>query len=200
MRSEQQVYEALMQRQFRQASQAVATYEAQQVFPRGLGMDWANHDPTHDAMILDAIFTRTPQLIAPLHGASLDALRIAAGMQALFARPDAGKPWLPARSELACHLKADVAARMLLSPARYLQPLDQYRWWRDEYGEGRTYDLKIHSTSNSCAACVALSSGTYTLEDVPELPHEACTHEWGCGCVLSLKPGHLGGIGNSKGI
>ena len=77
-----------MQRQFRQASQAVATYEAQQVFPRGLGMDWANHDPTHDAMILDAIFTRTPQLIAPLHGASLDALRIAAGMQALFARPD----------------------------------------------------------------------------------------------------------------
>ena len=44
-KTEQQVMQHLRQRKFKEASMAVASYEAEQVFPRGLGVDWQHHNP-----------------------------------------------------------------------------------------------------------------------------------------------------------
>jgi hypothetical protein len=45
--AEQATLEALRAGHFRDASLAVATFEAAQVFPRGLNMDWQHFDPAH---------------------------------------------------------------------------------------------------------------------------------------------------------
>ena len=94
-RVEQEVLEHLNRRKFKEASMTVATYEAEQVFPRGLGIDWKYHNPDRDIEMLNLIFRSKPKIIAKLGDDKLPALRLGAGMMALWGRNSA-KEWLPA--------------------------------------------------------------------------------------------------------
>lgn len=53
---EKEVIEYLRQRKFQDASITVAAFEVQQVFPRGLGIDWKRHNPARDIEGLGNIF------------------------------------------------------------------------------------------------------------------------------------------------
>ena len=46
--AEQQVMEYIMRGQYKEASIAVAAFEAEQVFSRGMNMDWEHHNPSYD--------------------------------------------------------------------------------------------------------------------------------------------------------
>ncbi len=82
--AEEIVREALIRGRFRNASLAVAEFEAKQVRPRGIGIDWKRYDPAVDVRALTAIYTRIPGILEGVAGGALESLRFAAAMQFLW--------------------------------------------------------------------------------------------------------------------
>ena len=71
----------------------------------------------------------------------------------------------------------EAAARMLLFYALHALDLRQYR----ETEVVRR--VEVLCASDPCPACRKLSGHKYSLDKVPELPHEKCTSEMGCRCT-----------------
>ncbi len=46
----------------------------------------------------------------------------------------------------------------------------------------RVTAVRINSAGDACPLC-ADSRGTFPKDDVPALPHEGCSHEYGCRCT-----------------
>lgn len=70
----------LLEGNYRQATLAMANYEAQCVFKRGLNVSWENYDPNRDEVMLRYIFTRTPQALIKNNWDKSHQTRIVAGM------------------------------------------------------------------------------------------------------------------------
>lgn len=174
---EQQVMEYLRQRKFKEASVAVASYEAEQVFPRGIGIDWSRHNPAHDIEMLNAIFGSKPKILACLNDSQSDTLRLAAGMMYLWGKNQAGE-WLPPDFQTALTMDNDAAARMFLFHAIYQSNVANYMQ------SGVVKQVEILVSQDACEACKKISGKRFKLSEVPELPHEHCTHEMGCRCTL----------------
>ncbi len=174
---EQQVLEYLRQRKFKEASLAVAHFEVEQVFPRGLGIDWEHHDPTGDVAKLEFIFKTKPAILKQINEGALDAVRVGAGMMALWGTNSARK-WLPVDLETGLVFDDDTATRMFLFLAIHQANLVSYRQ------SGVVKSVEILSAPNSCDTCKGLSGKKYRLDKVPELPYEHCTHSMGCRCTL----------------
>lgn len=174
---EQQVLDYLRQRRFKEASVAVASYEAQQVFPRGMGIDWKHYNPTRDVAILKAIWGSVPRILGPLSSSQVEALRLGAAMMELWGTNQATE-WLPPSLETGLAIDNDTAARMFLFHAIYKVNLAEYR--QSEVVMG----VEVLATSDSCDACKAIAGKKYTFDAVPELPYEYCTHEMGCRCTI----------------
>ena len=111
---EEQTLQALRQRRFKEASQAVAAFEAQQVFPRGIGIDWKHHNSAHDAAVLTMIFQAKPEIVGAVNDEQMGHLRLAAAMMHLWGTNRA-KGWLPDGFEAGPAMDNDAAARMILS-------------------------------------------------------------------------------------
>lgn len=175
--AEQQVLDLLGQRRFREASLLVASYESKQVFPRGLGIDWENYDPTHDVEVLNIIFKSKPRILAHLNDEHLEHLRIAAGMMHLWGTNRA-KGWLPPGFKTMLSMDNDTAARMMIFYATHQIQMAQYR----KLGVKK---IKIITANDTyvCEACQKMASKEYRLSQVPELPYEKCTCEMGCRCT-----------------
>lgn len=174
---EQQVMECLRQRKFKDASVAVASYEAEQVFPRGIGIDWKHHNPAHDIAMLNAIFGSKPKILARLNDSQSDALRLVAGMMYLWGT-NQGKEWLPPDFETDLAMDNDAAARMFLFHATHRVNIVNYKQ------SGVVKQVEILAAQDSCDACKKISGKRFKLSEVPELPYEHCTHEMGCRCAL----------------
>lgn len=176
---EQQVMDAIRRRKFKEASQLVASFEAEQVFPRGMGVDWKNYDPSGDVAILGHIFGSLPKLLANLKRDSLDQLRVAAGMMNLWGVSYPGR-WLPV--DIQTGLDLDAASVALMIDAHAV-----YRWEIAEYQRAGVRTIKILTANDSyvCASCEALAANTYKPSNVPELPCEKCTSEGGCRCCVT---------------
>ena len=174
---EQQVLNLLRQRRFREASLFVASFESEQVFPRGLGIDWSNYDPAHDVKVLNIIFNSKPHILAPLNNEYLDRLRIAAGMMYLWGT-NRIKGWLPPDFKTTLSMDNDAIARMIVFHATHQVQMDQYR-------KTGVKKIKIITANDTyvCEACRKLASKEYKLNKVPELPYEKCTSEMGCRCT-----------------
>lgn len=175
--AEQATMHALQKRDFRKASHAVAAFEAQQVFSRGIGIDWTDHDPSHDIALLQVIFKQTPRILGRLPKQHTDTLRLAAAMQTLWG-VNTAKAWLPADLELDLPFSNEVAARMWSFFAINRVAIEGYR-------KGKIVKaVEILAAKNPCPACQALSGTRYALSRVPQLPHEHCTSPQGCRCTL----------------
>jgi hypothetical protein len=174
---EQKVIECLRQRKFEEASLAVASFEAEQVFSRGLGIDWKHHDPAGDVATLKAIFNAKPRILKQLDDEPLEALRIGAGMMGLWGTNTA-REWLPADLKTGLALDDDTAARMFLFLAIHQTSPMNYRQ------SGVVKSVEVLSAPNSCDTCKRLAGKKYKLDKVPELPYEHCTHDMGCRCTL----------------
>ncbi len=172
---ERQVMEYLTRRKFREASLAVAGLEAEQVFPRGIGIDWKRHNPNHDIEMLKTIFESKPKILVRLGNEKLEALRIAAAMMALWGENRA-KKWLPDDFETALPFDNDTTARMFLFYAQHRATLEQNR------SEGLKH-VEVLPAPDSCESCKKLAGKHYKLNEAPELPNEHCTHKMGCRCT-----------------
>ncbi|MGD0854449.1 MAG: SAP domain-containing protein [Dehalococcoidia bacterium] len=173
---EKQVIEYLRQRRFREASLTVAAYESEQVFSRGMGVDWRHYNPSHDIERLETIFRSKPKIVAQLRDEKLEALRIGAAMMELWGTNTAMK-WLPDNFETGLSIDNDAAARMFLFQAGNQAQLESYR------KEGVSPYVEILATSESCDSCKRLEGKRYKLSNAPELPNPHCTHKLGCRCV-----------------
>jgi hypothetical protein len=172
---EEQTLQALRQCRFREASQAVAAFEAQQVFPRGIGIDWKHYNPAHDVAMLEVIFQASPKILSSLNDEQMKHLRLAAGMMHLWGTNRA-ESWLPNGFETGLIMDNDAAARMILFYASHQRSIAQYR-------AAGVRKVEILATDNSCTACKKLAKKKYKIDEVPELPYEKCTSEMGCRCT-----------------
>ncbi|MFC1905151.1 hypothetical protein ACFLXT_05290, partial [Chloroflexota bacterium] len=171
---EHQVMEYLTNRKFREASLAVAAYEAEQVFPGGIGIDWKHYNPDRDIEILNTIFGSKPKIIAKLEDAKLEVLRICAARKAL-GKMNIAKEWLPANFETDLPFDNDTAVRMITFWGWGRADLEQYR------REGLKH-VEIYPSPDSCESCKKLAGKHYKVDEAPELPNPNCTHKMGCRC------------------
>lgn len=174
---EMQVMEYINKRMFKEASVAVAAYEAEQVFPRGMGIDWKNHNPNRDVEMMNNIFSSRPKILSKLRDEKLDMFRQGAAMMSLWGKNTA-KDWLPPDLTTELSFDVDTAARMFLFHASHKTSLEQYR------KSGVVKFVEILAAQDSCDECKKFTKKKYKLNEVPELPHENCTHEKGCRCTL----------------
>jgi hypothetical protein len=172
---EEQVIGYLVKRMFKEASSAVAEYEAGQVFARGMGVDWKHYNPNRDIQMLQNIYDNKPQILNKLDDSKLDSLRLGAAMMLLWGTNQATK-WIPADFETGLSMDIDVAARMLLFNAQSIVTLKQFKEMGIEY-------VEVLGTPDSCESCKEIAGKIYRLSEAPILPNPNCTHEMGCRCV-----------------
>jgi hypothetical protein len=172
---EEQVMSYLVKRMFKEASLAVAEYEAPQVFARGVGVDWKHYNPNRDIQILQNIYENKPQILNRLDDSKLDSLRLGAAMMLLWGTSKATK-WIPADFETDLSMDADVAARMLLFNAQSIVTLKQFKEMGIEC-------VDVLGTRDSCESCKEIAGKIYRLSEAPTLPNPNCTHEMGCRCA-----------------
>lgn len=166
----------LRERRFNDASMTVASYEAEQVFQRGIGIDWRHYDPTRDITMLNAMFSGKPKILSRLDDAQSDALRLAAGMMYLWGTNRALE-WRPADVEMGLGMDNDAAARMFLFYGSHLADLAEYK------RSGVVNAVEILAMQDSCDACQGISGKRFKLNEALELPYEHCTQEGGCRCT-----------------
>ena len=172
---EHQVIDYLAKRMFKEASLAVANYEAEQVFSRGIGIDWKHYDPKRAIEILDSIFNNKPEIIAKLEDDKLEPLRIGAAMMELWGENMASK-WLPTNFKTGLSINNDSAARMLLFNSENIATLKQY-------GENGVKYVEVSAAPDSCESCKKLQGKRYRVDKAPKLPNPNCTHKVGCRCM-----------------
>jgi hypothetical protein len=171
--------EALAQGDYTGAMRIVVEYERQQLFQRGLNIDWYNYDSSPDEQKLRTISTARPKILRTLSEEHLAPLRIAAGLMTIWG--EAREEWFPDDLEADLTMDIDAAARMLLFHANYLYDMEGYRRPRVVRG------VRIIGSDDpfACDACRALRDKVYNLDEAPELPHEHCTSELGCRCTTA---------------
>lgn len=175
--AERDVLDLLARREFSKAVRIVAQFEASQVFPRGLGIDWKNYDVESGVESLKAIFERTPGILKGMEETRLDKLRLAAAMMQLWGTNMAWH-WLPDGFETGIQLDGDAASRMSVFHATHLRNMAGYK-------EARVKTVEVSSVDDgvTCSECRKISGKKYKLENVPELPYAKCTCEIGCRCT-----------------
>jgi len=132
---------------------------------------WRNYDPAIDMPLYQHIFTCLPPFLPNMSDEDLKKARIGAAMIELGGEPN-GKQWVEPRLIFAAHL--------ILKHAIFLTTKNQYF-----EGEMKLPYAEIIGCKDSCEACKQLHGRTYTPEQIPDLPHPACTHSKGCRCCLS---------------
>lgn len=58
---------------------------------------------------------------------------------------------------------------------------ERHRETLDRIRDGLATKVRILASQDSCPVCKAFE-GAYEFDDVPELPHEGCSHASGCRC------------------
>lgn len=168
----------LRSRNFREASLAVSSYEARQVFSRGLGIDWSRHDPAADVQFVETLTKARPNILRGVIEQDWEHLWIAAAMLYLWGTSRA-KEWLPAEFVGLERFDHETAIRMLKFHAGHERDMAQFR----KMGIKRATVKGCGDAS--CEACRKITGKLMPLADIPELPYAACTHEMGCRCYVA---------------
>jgi hypothetical protein len=186
---ERTVLGSLQDRNFRKAVDLYVSYEAEQVFPKGMGIDWQDYPfSSEDVSKLSIIFEQRPKVLAQLSGEQLEPLRLAAGMFVLGWNIGQVSDWLPSDLETGLQMSNAAAAMQLYSYAVSLREIQEARVIEKEGFFRYIVEVRTCNDDIVCMACRELASKAYSLDDVPELPHEKCTSEDGCRCWLSVTP------------
>lgn len=177
-------------RRFREASVTVARYEEGRVFPRGLGIDWSQHNPERDTEPMQEMFSRAPAILSAIAPDVLVECQVGAAMMNLWGRAYDPR-WCPeAPATVDGTMPMDVAVRMVLFGANQRTQLqqfgkvglraDQLRVWVGCVDDVRT-----------CKTCRG-AAGVYELDRIPEIPISRCTCEVGCRCTYFMVVGNFG--------
>lgn len=167
----------LRAREFGKASLTVSSYEAKQVFPRGVGIDWSRPDPVDDIHHLETLFSSRPKILGGLAEGEWEALRVAAAMMHLWGT-NAGREWLPVGFVGVPSFGIDTSARMLMFHATHKREMAKFRALNVKSGIIRGCG------KDSCEACQKIADKSLPLDRIPELPYAGCTCEMGCRCYV----------------
>src|SRR5690606_14448950 len=94
---------------------------------RGIGVDWANYNPSAQVAMLDTVFSSKPKILGDVDDEELGHLRIAAGMSLLWGTNRVKSEWLSQGFSTRLHFDNSTAARMLIFHAYHRRNLEQYR-------------------------------------------------------------------------
>ncbi|MCG8096311.1 MAG: SAP domain-containing protein [Candidatus Thiodiazotropha endolucinida] len=177
-RAENEVLNLLKERLFKKSAKVVAGYEASQVFPRGLGIDWNSYSSESNVEILNAIFGKPPSILKDVDDRRIETLRFAAAMMHLWGANSASH-WLPDDFDTGIYMENDVVARMLVFYASHQRQVKYYK-----QAGVKTVEILTVDDSNTCSECKKLSKKKYRIDKVPELPNPNCTCKIGCRCTI----------------
>ena len=164
---------ALRSSRYKDACAIVAKYEASRVFQRGVGIDWRRYDATRDLEILNEIASLRSRRHPDIPESVLCSLRVSAAMMNLWGTNNPAK-WLD-ESEKGFAAEAHFILLSAIAKVR-LREMQRTGITRVEvWGSGR---------DDICADCRNADQKTFDIGSAPELPHENCTCEYGCGCLL----------------
>ncbi len=180
---EQQIIEALQQREFGRIPQLVHSFDGEQVFPEGVSVGGSQ-----GRALLNSIFTQTPNVLAQLSDEQLEPLRIGAGMLVLGWTPGQVRKWLPSDLETGLQVSNWGAALMLHSHAHYSRQMQQAHETNKEGWFEVEIEIQTANDDHVCEACRTIASEKYQVSEVPELPYVKCTSEDGCRCSVSVRP------------
>jgi len=161
------------------AARTVASFEAQQVFARGMGIDWNRYDPSRDVAVLKSIFSAKPRILGRLPDESWQLLRLGAAQMHLWGI-NKTKELFPADFRAHDQMDNDTSARMILFYAINHQRVEE--WLRTGYV--KTIKVSAVLDERSCKVCQEADGKRYRVYNAPELPHPGCTSEMGCRCML----------------
>ncbi|MCL4505056.1 MAG: SAP domain-containing protein [Chloroflexi bacterium] len=181
---EKDVRAALAKGDFGAAAQAVYTFEAAQVFPRGIGIDWRHQDSAQDESALRAISTCNLKMLSALTHEQLEQVRLNAGVRWLFAY---SYDDYPPPAEITDHLPDDGfrLTNAVISNARFHSVIDACRRSQAQFPQARHAIIYTHGNDFLvCDECRKLAEREWPLDEAPELPYEKCTSssESGCRC------------------
>jgi hypothetical protein len=171
-----QTLQLLRERKFVDAASVMLEYEKGQVFARGIGVDWDNQTPSVHQNMLNLIFTSEPGILRDIEEIEMEPLRVVAGMMYLWGKKWS-KTWVSNDFALHHHFDIETASRMLLFYSTNKQNLARYK------ADDIIKKVEILTTDNSCNECQKFNGKKFSLDRVPELPHEKCSHEMGCRCT-----------------
>lgn len=174
--AENQVWQLLQSGKLRSACEKMAEYEAKQVFPRGLDIDWKNYTPDQDEAMLRIIFSKTPKILSGVSLTKLDTLRMAAAMSMLWGTSSVRR-WLPPDFTSDVTMDAEAAARMFEFYAHSLTAIAEYK------ASNVVKQVQVLSVSDCCPECKKINGRRFDLNKAIELPYEHCTHRMGCRCT-----------------
>ncbi len=178
--AENKSLEQLRSHDFRGACLTVTTFEAMQVFSRGMGINWSKPDTTRMVEQLKFIFQLKPKILDGLAEVEWEAVRVAAGMMDLWGTGRA-KAWLPESFIGLQKFDADTTVRMLLFSANHKREIENFKRLS---GSGvRVKGFEVSGTDDSCPECKKMAKKRYRLSELPELPYAGCTHPYGCRCI-----------------
>ncbi|HNW79887.1 MAG TPA: SAP domain-containing protein [Methanoregulaceae archaeon] len=177
--TEQIVLNYLLNGNYPEAIGAVISFEAKQVFQRGMGIDWKNYNSKSDENILQFIFSNTPKILNEYSREEIEILRPAAAMMYLWGT-NIAKNWIPIDFPTSHRYDADTAARMILFHALTLNSIYRYKEWGYK-------SVEILTTHDSCENCKRHSGKIFDINSIIELPNPECTHPYGCRCDIFPK-------------
>lgn len=182
--SEHIVINELKERNFVKAIREVVKFEASEIIPRGMGIDWKNYNLEQiDVETLTNIFKSKPKILSDVDDDKLEALRIGASMMHLYGAVAADK-WFPTNLETKSRFDNNTAARMLLFHTEFLREKNDINN-SIKSGIATIKQIAIIASNDSCEECKAMANKKYTLNNIPELPYEKCSCDLGCRCSIS---------------
>ena len=145
-----------------------------------MNVDWKHYDTSRDVSILNNIFGSLPKQLRNLGPELVEHFRVAAGMVHLWGT-SYGKGWGTTNETTGLTFNSDTIVRMLISYGLFRHEVADYK--RIEVKK-----VKINTCNDRdvCDACQRLAGKIYKLSEVPEMPYEECTHEFGCRCWVGI--------------
>jgi hypothetical protein len=155
----------------------VAQFERQQVFRRGVGVDWDRSPNSDDVERLGAILAARPRILRGVPDDQWRTAQVAAGMMHMWGERSA-RPWLPDSFVGASNLDRETTVRMVLFAGQTKALLAQLR-------QSTITKVQVLDCGDStCPACRQLCRRKYRIDELPEVPYEHCTSDMGCRCVV----------------
>jgi hypothetical protein len=155
----------------------VAEFERQQVFQRGIGVDWSGRPSTDDVDLVRAIMVARPKILRGVADAEWRTIQTAAAMLEMWGERSA-KAWLPDTMVGSINLDRETTTRMVLFCGQTQAKLAQFRRM------GCTKVEVMGTDASSCPECRRIAGKKYRIDDAPEVPCANCTNELGCRCML----------------
>lgn len=187
--AENLVIDCFRKKDFVQAAKVVAKYETNQIFVRGLGVDWVKEtimpNPFY-VCVTKIIFDEIPTIAKGIDKEKLYQFRLAAGAMHLWGDIVEAKRLLEGVESVSDKCDNLDFAMMLSSSAINKYNLKEWRDLARATGnKNRMIEIRTCNDEYVCDACKRLAEKKYPLfGDVPELPNPGCSHA--CRCWYSL--------------